>query len=145
MAPTRREVCCPNCQMKFKDPSAVIQHLNHPYSSCACWFVSSNTSTNPPPAPTPSHAHTSTLKDAGGTSVEFPFAGHVFSHSGGFMENFHADKFSEERTQNPFYPFSSKGEWQLAAFLSRTGISMSFIDEFLSLDLVSVGLVTSAL
>ena len=54
------------------------------------------------------------------------------------MEGFHADEFSEERSQNIFYPFSSKGEWQLASFLSRTGLSMRFVDEFLSLDLVSV-------
>jgi len=137
MAPTRRDICCPNCQIKFRDPSAVIQHLNHPYSSCARWFVSNRTPTNPPPAPVPGHTPASLVKDSDGRSVEFPFAGRVFDRSGGFIDTFHMDKFSEERTQNPFYPFSSKGEWELASFLSRSGLSIRFIDEFLSLDLVN--------
>lgn len=134
MAPISREVSCPNCPLTFRDSSAVIQHLNHPYSSCARWFVST---TNLPSAPVPNYASTTAFNDPGGTSTKFPFAGHVFSRSDGFMDHFHADKFSDERSQNMFYPFSSKGEWQIASFLSRTGLSMRFIDEFLSLDLVS--------
>lgn len=132
MAPTRRTAYCPNCQITFDSPSTVIQHLNHPYSSCARWFIPTHTPGNPPPA------SSAPVFENSGTSIKFPTAGHVFDNSGGFMEGFHADEFSEERSQNIFYPFSSKGEWQLASFLSRTGLSMRFVDEFLSLDLVSV-------
>jgi len=140
MPPTRREVTCPNCGIQFNDSSAVIHHLNHPYSSCARWFISSRTPTDLPPDPAPAHAPASVPGDSGGTSIEFPFAGRVFGHSDGFMGAFHTDEFSEERGQNPFYPFSSKGEFQLASFLSRSGLSMRFINEFLSLDLVGVNL-----
>jgi hypothetical protein len=132
---TRRMAYCPNCQIMFDSPSAVIQHLNHPYSSCARWFIPVHTPENLPPAPP---APAPVFKNSGGTSIKFPNAGHVFNHSDGFMGDFHADKFSGERSQNVFYPFSSKGEWQLASFLSRTGLSMRFVDEFLSLDMVSL-------
>ena len=145
MAPSRWEAYCPNCRMKFRDPSAVIQHLNHPYSSCARWFISSHTPIDSPLSPAPNYPSTSMPENSGGTSIKFPFAGRVFNRSGGFMGEFHIDKFSEERAQNSFYPFSSKGEWQLVAFLSRSGLSMKFIDEFLSLDLVSEIIVTSSL
>ena len=116
MAPTSREARCPNCSLHFKDSSAVIQHLNHPYSSCARWFVSGRTPTNTPSTPVPSCTPTTALNDPGGTSVELSSAGYVFGHSGGFMETFHEDEFSEERSQNTFYPFSSRGEWQIASF-----------------------------
>ncbi|KAF9777296.1 hypothetical protein BJ322DRAFT_1135060 [Thelephora terrestris] len=69
-------------------------------------------------------------------SIKYPFAGHIFNQSGGFMENFYTDKFSEERASNLHYPFASRGEWQLGSFLSRAELSLKFIDEFLSLDLI---------
>jgi hypothetical protein len=140
MSPTRQGTYCPNCQVTFNDPSSVIQHLNHLYSSCARWLLPGHTLTNTSPAPTPC---TSALIDPVTTSIEFPTTGRVFDHSGGFMGDFHADKFSEERSQNMFYPFSSKREWQLALFLSRSGLSMRIVDEFLSLDLVSAMLLVS--
>ncbi|KAF9643516.1 hypothetical protein BDM02DRAFT_3063785, partial [Thelephora ganbajun] len=35
------------------------------------------------------------------------------------------------------HPFLSKGEWELAGFLSCSGLLMKLIDDFLSLDLIS--------
>ena len=50
---------------------------------------------------------------------------------------FNSDEDAEARTTSPFYPFLSKGEWEIAEFLSCSGLSMRLIDKFLSLSLVS--------
>ncbi|KAH9017835.1 hypothetical protein EDB84DRAFT_1245978, partial [Lactarius hengduanensis] len=42
-----------------------------------------------------------------------------------------------ERKKNIFYPFASRAEWEMAAFLLRSGLAMSSIDSFLSLELIS--------
>jgi hypothetical protein len=145
MAPARWRVSCPNCQMTFADSFAVIHHLNHPYSSCAHWFFSTHPPSPLGPTTTPSHPSTAPLEGTGGTSIPFPSAGHIFANPGSFMENFHTDQFSEEHSQNPFYPFSSRGEWQLVSFLSWVELSMRFINEFLSLDFISDALTSSTI
>lgn len=53
-----------------------------------------------------------------------------------FMMEFNNDRFSNERTINIYYPFSSRAEWELAFFLLRSDLSMAAIDTFLSLNLV---------
>jgi hypothetical protein len=40
--------------------------------------------------------------------------------------------------KNLYYPFASRDEWELAAFLLRSDLSLASIDSFLSLKLVSV-------
>ena len=55
-----------------------------------------------------------------------------------FMQQFESDQFSEERKQNLYYPFASRSEWELAAFLLRSGLSMAAVDTFLSLTLVRI-------
>ena len=55
-----------------------------------------------------------------------------------FLELFDKDKYAEQRTRNLYFPFASEEEWQLAAFLLKSGLSMSSIGEFLKLKLVSV-------
>ena len=50
---------------------------------------------------------------------------------------FSSDEDAEARSTNPYYPFLSKGEWEIAEFLSCSGLSMKIIDKFLSLSLVS--------
>jgi hypothetical protein len=52
------------------------------------------------------------------------------------MGTFYDDKHAPERASNVYFPFQSKGEWELVSFLSQSGLSMKRIDEFLSLDLV---------
>ena len=54
-----------------------------------------------------------------------------------FMQQFECDEFAEEHTQNSFYPFASRAEWELAAFLLRSDLSLATLDTFLSLYLVS--------
>jgi hypothetical protein len=57
-----------------------------------------------------------------------------------FMEEFDRDQYAGERAKNLYYPFASKDEWELAAFLLRSDLSMVSIDTLLSLKLVSVRL-----
>lgn len=118
---------CPNCGRVFKDDSAVLKHMNHRYGSCHVWFVN-NPPTSPPQDPPP---------DTGSHSTYFPNAGHVHASGHGFLGWFHIDKDAAARSTNPYYPFLSKGEWELAEFLSCSGLSMKLIDKFLSLSLVS--------
>jgi hypothetical protein len=55
-----------------------------------------------------------------------------------FMEEFDRDRYAEERVENLYYPFASRDEWEFAAFLLRSDLSMESIDSLLSLNLVSV-------
>lgn len=55
-----------------------------------------------------------------------------------FLGLFDSDENSIHRKTNLYYPFSSRRDWQLAAWLLRSGLSMGKIDSFLSLEMVSV-------
>jgi hypothetical protein len=55
-----------------------------------------------------------------------------------FMDEFDRDQFAGERIKNLYYPFTSRDEWEFAAFLLRSDLSMASIDSLLSLNLVSV-------
>jgi hypothetical protein len=47
----------------------------------------------------------------------FPGAGQTFGKSPGFMEVFDSDVHADMRKENIYYPFTSKGEWEIASFL----------------------------
>ena len=120
---------CPSCGRVFKDTSSVLKHMNHRYSSCHHWFKDPPPETQPSPqSPSPSISPQE--------SHPFPGAGHVFDTGPGFLGWFHNHEDAEARAHNPYYPFLSQGEWELAAFLSRSGLLMKLIDEFLSLAIV---------
>ncbi|KAF9643859.1 hypothetical protein BDM02DRAFT_3132132 [Thelephora ganbajun] len=70
-------------------------------------------------------------------SMAFPDASFVYGHGDGYMGMFYNDTHANERTSNLYFPFQSKGEWEIASFLSCLGLSMKRIDEFLSLSLIS--------
>ena len=55
-----------------------------------------------------------------------------------FMKEFDGDQYAGERVENLYYPFASRDEWEFAAFLLRSDLSMASIDSLLSLNLVSV-------
>jgi hypothetical protein len=61
----------------------------------------------------------------------------VFGQGQDFIDNFKADKFAYRHTENLYFPFSSRDEWELDTFLTQTNLSMKVIDGFLSLGLVS--------
>ena len=79
--------------------------------------------------------------DNGGSGAhfveEYDGAARTFGPGTTFMQQFECDKFAEERSQNLYYPFTSRAEWELAAFLLRSDLSLAALDMFLSLNLVS--------
>jgi hypothetical protein len=71
---------------------------------------------------------------------EFPNAAHEWGAGETFMEKFDSDDFADQRKKNLYYPFASKEDWEMAAFLLRSGMSMAQIDDFLNLQSVSYSL-----
>lgn len=67
-----------------------------------------------------------------------PNTSSVFGSGPGFMDRFDADPHAGERSENVYYPFSSKEEWGLASWLLCSGLSMRAIDDFLALPIVSL-------
>lgn len=104
--------------------------MNHRYTSCHRWFIKNPQSSLCPPDTHDTHA-------TSGSSDYFPDAGHVYDSGPGFLGWFHDDEDAAARAANPYHPFLSKGEWELAEFLSCSGLSMKLIDKFLSLSYVS--------
>ncbi|KAG2110896.1 uncharacterized protein F5147DRAFT_772164 [Suillus discolor] len=51
-----------------------------------------------------------------------------------FMKQFKSDTYTEERVSNPYFPFAGKQDWEMAAFLLWSDLSMADIDEFLKLE-----------
>ncbi|KAG2078401.1 hypothetical protein BDR04DRAFT_940504, partial [Suillus decipiens] len=47
-----------------------------------------------------------------------------------------SDKYAEERVNNPYFPFAGKPDWEMAAFLLWSDLSMADIDEYLKLEFV---------
>ena len=68
------------------------------------------------------------------------FLGAAQTYSGGstFTNRFDMDKFSSQQTLNIYYPFASRGDWELGSWLLHSSLSMSMIDSLLSLILVCV-------
>ncbi|KAF8232876.1 hypothetical protein L208DRAFT_1269810, partial [Tricholoma matsutake] len=54
-----------------------------------------------------------------------------------FMLEFDCDQYAVECVENIYYPFASRDEWELAAILLQSDLSMGSIDSFLLLKLVS--------
>jgi hypothetical protein len=67
-----------------------------------------------------------------------PNASQVYGCSEIFMDVFDADICAANRRDNLYYPFTSRKAWQITSFLLRSSLSMAAIDEFLSLELVSL-------
>ncbi|KAG1858322.1 hypothetical protein C8R48DRAFT_775269 [Suillus tomentosus] len=51
-----------------------------------------------------------------------------------FMKTFNFDEYAVERIDNPYFPFTSKPDWEMAAFLLRSEFSMTDIDKYLHLE-----------
>jgi hypothetical protein len=66
-----------------------------------------------------------------------PEAARVYGTGHTFMNVFDADKYADKRKENLYYPFASKQDWEMGAWLLRSGLSMPAIDQFLRLQLVS--------
>ena len=66
----------------------------------------------------------------------YPGASEPIGRGQTFMEVFDEGGYAAERAKNPYYPFASQGEWQVAHYLLKSRLSMAAIDEFLKLELV---------
>ncbi|KAJ7023961.1 hypothetical protein C8F04DRAFT_1303601 [Mycena alexandri] len=53
-----------------------------------------------------------------------------------FKDKFRKDEYAEQRQTNLYYPFASAEEWELAAFITRSNMTLAKTDEFLKLRLV---------
>lgn len=126
---------CPNCGMDFANETSVLKHMNHRFSTCKSFFLRGEqlpahpNTPDPPPSPPPNPPSHSKV---------FPDAAFVYGRGNGYMGTFYNDSHADERTSNPYFPFQSKGDWEIASFLSSSGLSMKRIDEFLSLTLVHI-------
>jgi len=127
---------CPSCGLTFNDSTSVLKHMNHRFSSCHIWFERDS----PPPGTPPPPDIDTTF-----SSNYFPGAGHVYGSGPGFLGRFQGDINAGARSTNMYYPFLSKGEWEVAAFLSCSGLSMKLINKFLSLSLVHFGAMSNAI
>ena len=146
---------CPLCHKPFETNSSVLRHMNHPRTSCLTW-IDFLESLSPPAGPASSHdglndtSHNNTTHADEDMPDDEPISGpnappyedahpnipHVFGPGLGFIDMFNADHHAEKRRDNLYYPFSSKEEWGLASWLSRSGPSMRAIDDFLALPMV---------
>ncbi|KAH9171632.1 hypothetical protein EDB89DRAFT_2070565 [Lactarius sanguifluus] len=68
---------------------------------------------------------------------EYVGAAREYGRGTTFLQSFDHDQYAQERKKNIFYPFASRAEWEMAAFLLRSGLSMASIDSFLSLELIN--------
>ncbi|KAG6374954.1 hypothetical protein JVT61DRAFT_3709 [Boletus reticuloceps] len=75
---------------------------------------------------------------ASGPTDYFEGAARVFDHNGRtFMKAFDEDQFAHIRqSENLYYPFADRAEWELAEFLLTSCLSMADINRFLSLSLI---------
>jgi len=73
---------------------------------------------------------------------EFADAAHDWGAGETFMEKFDLDDFANQYKQNLYYPFASQEDWEMAAFLLQSGMSMALIDDFLKLQIVSISLLS---
>jgi hypothetical protein len=80
-----------------------------------------------PAAPDPTQPH---------VREDYPTTPNTWPSGVTFMAQFDQDPNAVHRTTNLYYPFASRGEWQLAFFLISCGMSMNLINQFLRLELV---------
>jgi hypothetical protein len=155
---------CPSCHKRFENDSSVLRHMNSRRTSCTTWFDFLESMSPPTQLPI-SHPtqHTSSQNRPNGNAthnddgeamlvdeaISNPIPPHyedihqntplIFGSGAGFTDVFNSDHHAEKRRGNLYHPFSSKEEWGLGSWLSRSGLSMRAIDDFLALPMVRSG------
>ena len=166
MARYRDVQVCQQCGRKFLGRKALLCHMNHPFGTCynhvqevANLFedlqsYSGLKHQSQRPSPLSSDDGNNTVQptnqepmdvdldplisyDDGPFFEEYEGAAKEYGAGVTFMSEFDRDQHAAERVANLYYPFASKDEWKVAAFLLRSNLSMASIDSFLSLKLVS--------
>lgn len=72
----------------------------------------------------------------GPTKDFYEGAAETFDGGETFQDKFQQDQYAKQRETNLHYPFASSGEWELAAFLNGSGLSLAKTEQFLKLPLV---------
>ena len=153
---------CPQCQRKFQNRKALLCHMNHPLGSCNShveevanlvdelrrvqgrsrqYLPAPSDNFTPPTTPEPMDIDATVQEDVhdmGPFIQEYEGAAQEYGRGTTFLQEFDCDQYAQERKQNLYYPFASRDEWELAAFLLRSDLSMASINSFLSLQLASV-------
>lgn len=163
----REQPSCPQCGKSFNDEAQVQRHLDQPRAKChqrPTAFAETEDLvaqfTRQPDNPRTQRlpferrprrdafrsnpeffpASSTEPMDQDGRVIDFypGVAKVVHQYGTTFMDAFDQDAFSEIRnTENLYYPFTDRLEWELAEFLVTSDLSMAAIDRFLSLSLVS--------
>jgi hypothetical protein len=66
----------------------------------------------------------------------FPNASQDFRGGNTFLDQFDADVYAPRRSSNVHYPFADLRDWEMAQWLTLSGLSMHEVDKFLSIRLV---------
>ncbi|KAG1851431.1 hypothetical protein DFJ58DRAFT_728872 [Suillus subalutaceus] len=142
---------CPSCGKEFKDHTSVACHMSQPRKD------------DPMVTDDPRELYTSSYetgedmnvydfsnegetfeRESGGRTQDrdaevtnfFPKPPLAFEHGYMFLSLFESDENSVHRKTNLYYPFSSRREWQVAAWLLHSGLSMEKINSFLALEMI---------
>lgn len=153
---------CLHCHRNFRDRKALLCHMNHPLGSCHSHHQEvvnlvdelqryqgrrHQHRPTPPVTPEPMDLDATLVEDfqedvqdvdPGPFVQEYEGAAKEYGRGATFMQKFDCDQYAQERQTNLFYPFASRDEWELAAFLLRSDLSMASINSLLSLKLVRV-------
>ncbi|KZP33945.1 hypothetical protein FIBSPDRAFT_698382, partial [Athelia psychrophila] len=63
-------------------------------------------------------------------------AGQTYGDGQTFMDLFNTDCYTGQRANNVYYPFCTKGDWEMGSWLLQSGLSMCAINDFLKLEKV---------
>ncbi|KAH7908355.1 hypothetical protein BJ138DRAFT_1012981 [Hygrophoropsis aurantiaca] len=132
---------CPNCGLGFESAEHVLSHLNDPNTTCWTDTVFDCHLPLPPGSlpnkernwenqlPDPNFKH-----DGGGGKYRFhEFSGYTYGKGKNTLEQFESDAYAQQRIANPYFPFPTRGEWELGKFMCET-LTQSEMDRFLKLE-----------
>jgi len=155
---------CPNCSKRFPSSTGVVQHLSQPRTSCLSWSTDIIAIANGLNDEGKNDDQTRAILDAsvfeemdinpdddnftmddGGfpgaasiiQSINVADGANIFGLGTTFLDNFFANDHADKHQTNLYYPFASRDNWEVDLFLMHSGLSMSAIDQFLKLQLVS--------
>lgn len=163
MAASLKSPLCPSCGKSFKNETTLLQHLNQPSGRCAAQqddfvtlatqahssarsssLIDNNNSTNPALLVDEAVFNGEGVSKSGNIDEDFlhrdffPRAGQTYGDGQTFMDLFNTDCYTGQRANNVYYPFCTKGDWEMGSWLLQSGLSMCAINDFLKLEKVQV-------